>query len=162
MPGFEGSYEVSDMGHVRSVDRVVVDSRGRGFRRRGQILKPKHNNMGYPYVCLGRPNSRLVHRLVLMAFVGPCPEGMVGCHNNDIPTDNRLENLRWDTMAANQFDRIANGNNAFANQTHCKRGHEFTPKNTRIKLSGSGRECRECDRLRGSHAKRIKRSEMSA
>ena len=51
-----------------------------------------------------------VHRLVLEAFVCECPEGMEGCHDNDIPNDNRLANLRWGYPKHNAEDRIKNGN----------------------------------------------------
>ena len=44
--------------------------------------------------------------MVLETFVGPCPKGMEACHNNDIKTDNRLSNLRWDTKSNNTFDAI--------------------------------------------------------
>jgi hypothetical protein len=54
-----------------------------------------------------------VHRLVLEAFVGPCPAGMEACHNNGVRTDNRLENLRWDTRSANCRDRIRHGTTNF-------------------------------------------------
>jgi hypothetical protein len=50
-----------------------------------------------------------VHRLVLLAFVGPCPAGMQCCHENDKHDDNRLENLRWDTPKANSRDAKRNG-----------------------------------------------------
>lgn len=56
-----------------------------------------------------RGKFRLVHRLVLEAFVGPCPAGMEGCHNNGCPSDNRLQNLRWDTRLANNADKIRHG-----------------------------------------------------
>lgn len=52
----------------------------------------------------------LIHRLVLLAFVGPCPDGMEACHYPDQnPANNRLENLRWDTRAGNEKDKIENG-----------------------------------------------------
>lgn len=88
-----------------------------------------------------------MHRLVLLAFVGPCPDGMEACHANDIPTDNRLANLRWGTHADNMRDRIENGGNPFVNQTHCKRGHEFSDENTRLGSNGE-RNCRACARAR--------------
>ena len=63
---------------------------------------------GYLAVTLwrkGQQNTKYVHRLVLEAFVGPCPPGMEACHNNSNPADNRLSNLRWDTRQANHKDK---------------------------------------------------------
>lgn len=57
----------------------------------------------------GREVRTEVHRIVLEAFVGRCPNGMEACHNNGIPTDNRLENLRWDTHSSNMQDTILHG-----------------------------------------------------
>jgi len=48
-----------------------------------------------------------VHRLVLEAFVGPCPHGCEACHRNNDPSDNRIENLRWDTKQSNLADYLA-------------------------------------------------------
>ncbi len=54
----------------------------------------------------GKPAMIFVHREVLKAFVGPPPPGMIACHNNGNSTDNRLENLRWDTHASNMRDIV--------------------------------------------------------
>jgi hypothetical protein len=53
-----------------------------------------------------RISDQYVHRLILFAFVGPCPESMECCHNNGIPCDNRPENLRWGTRTDNIQDAI--------------------------------------------------------
>lgn len=57
----------------------------------------------------GRDRMFRVSRLVLLAFIGSCPEGMQACHNNGNSFDNRLENLRWDTPKENQRDRVKHG-----------------------------------------------------
>lgn len=77
------------------------------------------------------------------AFVGPCPEGMEVCHNNGDCTDNRLENLRYDTKSANMLDRVRHGTHHNANKTQCLRGHLFTEENTKRTAKG-GRACRTC------------------
>jgi hypothetical protein len=79
-----------------------------------RILKQAINTTtGCRFVTLARDRVHynfLVHCLVLEAFVGPRPNGMQGCHfPNQNYSDNRLENLRWDTPAGNWGDRIANG-----------------------------------------------------
>lgn len=112
--GYEGHYEVSDLGRVRSLDRVVphVRSKSGTCRRVGLILKPGIDTDGYCMVLLyrdGRRELRKVHQLVLEAFAGPCPAGMQGCHDNRTPADNRLKNLRWDTPEGNHADRVRHG-----------------------------------------------------
>lgn len=158
IPGYEGLYEVSDHGRVRSLDRRYIRADGIATRRRGRILKPVMNGSSKHQVYLCAPGEKqkpqLVHRLVLTAFVGPCPEGMEACHSNDVPTDNRLANLRWDTRSANMNDRVRNGRDPQANKTHCPQGHEYSHENTYIAPSGR-RSCRVCRREAGArYAKR--------
>jgi hypothetical protein len=105
VPGFEGLYEVSDMGRVRSLDRVITQM-GRGGKmisllRRGRVLRPGPSTAGHLTVALGRGKSHLVHYLVLRAFVSPRPEGMECLHLNGVETDNRLENLAWGSRSEN-------------------------------------------------------------
>lgn len=57
----------------------------------------------------GRPRTYNPHRLVLEAFVGPCPDGMECCHNDGNPANNVLANLRWDTRFANAMDKYRHG-----------------------------------------------------
>jgi len=71
-------------------------------------LKPFVSN-GYSRVHLGLGNKKSIHRLVLETFVGPCPENMECCHNNGDKSDNRVENLRWDTKSNNSKDDIRHG-----------------------------------------------------
>lgn len=101
-------YEVSDLGRVRSNDRMVY-----GYFKPGRILKVgerRHKGrLNHISVRLGRGKSLRVHRLVLEAFVGPCPPGHEGCHNDGDPTNNRLSNLRWDTRSGNMQDAIRHG-----------------------------------------------------
>lgn len=106
--GFDG-YEVSDLGNVRS---WRLTGKRTGMRAETpKALRPLPNR-GYFRVALsaaGKPHYRSIHRLVLEAFVGPCPEDMEGCHDNGNPADNRLENLRWDTRVGNFADKVRHG-----------------------------------------------------
>ena len=144
--GYEGLYEVSDHGRVRSLDRTVSYSKEWNRRLSGRVLKsPLSVNGGYPQVRLTKNNrgsTKSIHRLVLEAFVGPCPEGMQACHYDDDPTNNRLENLRWGTRSHNERDKLRNGNHNNAKKTHCPQGHEYTPENTY--LYRGRRDCRIC------------------
>lgn len=75
-------------------------------------LKPGRHSSGYQQFQFYDNYKRkpmFVHRLVLEAFVGPCPEGMEACHNDGDCTNNRLENLRWDTRLSNIHDKQAHG-----------------------------------------------------
>lgn len=98
-------YEVSNLGRVRSRRPIS----GRGPRTEWRQLS-LYTQRGYPFVAL-TPGAkrRFVHRLVLEAFVGPCPDGMEACHNNGVRTDNRVKNLRWDTRLANHADQTKHG-----------------------------------------------------
>jgi hypothetical protein len=105
--GYEGLYEVSDLGRVRSLPRQTA----RGILG-GRVLKPQPNTGGYLMVRTSRQSkcpTRLVHRLVLEAFVGPCPDGMETLHGPGGKLDNRLVNIRWGTPVENQRDMIRDG-----------------------------------------------------
>lgn len=112
IPGHEGIYEVSDLGRVKSLSRAV--RLGRGFRIVPEkILIGRVSSRGYIRITLRKNNrttTTFAHRLVLLAFVGPCPEGMEARHfpSND-RTDCRLANLSWATKAVNDSDRHFHG-----------------------------------------------------
>lgn len=150
--GFEGLYEVSDHGRVRSVDRSFTRSTGRSYTVRGRVLKESKAGRGYPRVTLyqGGPKARYVHRLVLEAFEGECPKGRIACHWDDDPTNNHLSNLRWGTPSENNHDKVRNGNDHNARKTHCAQGHEYTLENTRHYVTPQGhnmRVCRTCQKV---------------
>jgi hypothetical protein len=148
IPLWEGFYEVSDQGRVRSLDRIVKTAAG-PRRYLGKMLRPGTNRHGYPVVVLSRAGRRgktaKVHRLVLEAFVGPCPDGMEGCHNNGDRADARLPNLRWDTPSANQYDRRLHGTDHQVAKTECPQGHPYDDENTKVIPSRpTARYCRAC------------------
>lgn len=108
VPNFEGRYEVSDWGRVRSLDHT--DRRGQ--KRKGRFLSSGLNRYGYPQVGLslhGKLKTFTAHRLVLTVFVGPRLEGMQCCHNDGVKANNHLSNLRWDTCLSNMRDKAKHG-----------------------------------------------------
>ena len=98
--GFEGIYKVSDQGNVVN---IITQ------KYKAQCVNKKENR---PYLALWKNNKCKIvkpHRLVLEAFVGKCPQGMEGCHNDGNPFNNHLSNLRWDTPKNNHADKIRHG-----------------------------------------------------
>jgi len=99
--------------------RIRRDAGGQGAQA-GWILKPRRGSRATKEGKVlnwcanlyrgGKRHPRLVHRLVLEAFVGKRPEGLECCHGDGDPANNRLENLRWDTSKANGADLIRHGN----------------------------------------------------
>ena len=151
VPGFEGIYEVSDRGRVRSLDRMVGGQYNkRPYLCRGQLLTPVAGRKGRLFVGL-KHNSRLeqwpIHQLVATVFIGPRPVGAECCHGDGDHLNNHVENLRWDTRSSNERDKRLHGTNPQINKTHCPQGHEYTPENTRISRQG-WRSCKICSRER--------------
>lgn len=150
--GYEGSYEVSDLGGVRSLERVAMRRNGSPMPVPARILKTYRTPpVGYRAVKLqnGGRETRVglrVHVLVLEAFVGPRPEGYVGCHNDGDIDNNTPPNLRWDTQKANLADMKAHGTDWQSRVTRCPQGHEYTLENTYINPTSGGRICRICMR----------------
>lgn len=114
IPGWEGLYSVSDSGLVRSDRRQIVLSPMWMGRKSKQ----------YAAVALYRGGTRQcykVHALVLLAFVGPRPDGLKGCHRDDDPKNNTLPNLYWGTQADNQRDIVMNGRSSQHKLSHEQR-----------------------------------------
>ena len=113
VPGYEGYYQVSVFGNVRSVDRRVVHETGFVQNRRGKILNlvPLGTD-GYLCVRLskdGHAVTRKVHQLVLEAFVGPRPPGYEARHLDGNNMDNRAPKLAWGTPKQNVQDTLCHG-----------------------------------------------------
>lgn len=110
VPGFEGLYEVSDLGRVRSLDRTVIRRAKSGphpKRIKGKMLVLWKHPTGYRcvYLCKdGETFVMTVQKVVADTFLGPRPEGTEVCHWDGDKTNNRLENLRYDTRKANRED----------------------------------------------------------
>jgi len=160
--GYIGLYDVSNMGRIRSRARKIRHSSGGSASLKERVGYGHLTEYGYRAFTLSDDTAtatRMVHNLVLEAFVGPRPEGYDGCHNNGQGTDNRLVNLRWDTKSANSVDTVIHGTHPQARKTHCPQGHEFTGENTYRTTEGY-RRCRTCNPSGGggnaskSHCKR--------
>lgn len=106
--GFEGSYEVSSYGRIRSLDREWEQKSRNGtiytHRKKGVMLQPGIASNDYPTVCLGRGNTRTLHSLVAEAFVGPCPPGEEVRHKDDNRRNPEWDNLEYGTRGDNVQD----------------------------------------------------------
>lgn len=118
IPGHFG-YEASDMGRLRSIDRTIVFEayttrcgveRAASVRKfKGRILRPARCASGHWSTPLGRGSGKFVHVLVMLAFVGPPPEGHEVAHNDGDPSNNSLSNLRYATRSGNMLDKVHHG-----------------------------------------------------
>lgn len=109
--GFEGFYQVSNLGRVRSLDRVIKSCDGRSYSCKGQLLKPR---LKKGYLCLHLSNKPrnyhvTVHRLVALSFVDGYFEGAQINHIDGVKTNNTPANLEFCTSAHNVNHSIATG-----------------------------------------------------
>ena len=99
IPGWEyEGYDISSCSRIRN--------------RHGRILRQAISDRGYRFIVLcrnSRPRAFRVHRLLMHAFIGPCPDGMEVNHKNGIKTDNRLENLEYVTRSQQALHAYALG-----------------------------------------------------
>ena len=121
VPGFT-HYQVSNQGRVRS---RKPPARSKKPRKEWKILKPYRMKNGYLVIKLadcGKGIAYLVHRLVLEAFVGPCPDGMEARHVKDNDrSNNRLDNLCWGTRQENADDVLRHGRRVCGERCHASK-----------------------------------------
>ena len=153
--GYEGRYQVSDLGHIWS---DVT----------GTLMKTAAGSHGYPTVKFrknGEYATFCVHRVVADHFVEHPAGNDVVCHNDGVRTNNAATNLRWGTPSDNMQDSIRHGTHVNTNKTACKHGHPYLPNN--LMVDGRGRRdsvlcCTVCRRGCGTsslrrllHCKRV-------
>lgn len=127
--GYEGMYQVSNLGNVKSLSRLM---KIRGWLlSKEKLLKPRANNYGYTSVVLsdGKTQKQLrIHRLVLEAFIPNINELPEVNHINCIRDDNRLSNLEWISKSDNRKHSYACGNRCSKgkNNGNYKGGKQWT------------------------------------
>lgn len=122
--GYEGLYEVSDLGRVRSLDRFVSHRYGGQQLKRGKVLAPCCHRHGYPKVGLWKNGAQkvpCVHVLVAAAFLGPCPAGMEVLHGKNGCKDCHLSNLRYGTHKQNGQDMLRDGTAQTGTKQHASK-----------------------------------------
>jgi hypothetical protein len=142
--GYEGTYEVSADGQVRSLPRNTT--------RGGVLSRRMAKRGGYWAVNLvqdGRERTRMVHTILAEAFLGPRPSPRHQVRHLDGDALNcTVTNLAWGTPRENMLDRIAHGTDPNASKTECLRGHPYDAGNTYVAPGGVRRSCRACQRAR--------------
>lgn len=157
--GYEGCYEVSDHGRVRSLPRIAARRTKGDVPVRGQLLTIRPHR-GYPAAKLsvnGVSRWRCVHILICEAWYGPRPPGLECRHLDDDRTNASPSNLRWGTRAENMADRVRNGIDPNRSKTRCPQDHPYSPENTHTSPDGR-RYCRTCMRIWDRRYKARKRA----
>ena len=102
--GYEGYYEVSNLGRVRSIDRFVIDKTGRRQFKKGTLLNYRPDRQGYCIVSLSinrKYKTKCVHTLVADAFI-PNPDNLPQVnHKDEVKSNNCVDNLEWCTAKYN-------------------------------------------------------------
>jgi hypothetical protein len=159
VPGYEGFYEASNQGRIRSLDRMVRTNGGALRLSPGQILAGGTYKDGHKHITLCREGTRRTftfHSVIMLTFAGPCPEGQQIRHLNGVPDDNRWApgdsaeqviaaggNLIYGTAKENAEDRDQrHGTNYEMNLTHCPQNHAYDEANT-YRYKGA-RQCKTC------------------
>jgi hypothetical protein len=123
VPLYEGRYEVSNLGRVRSLDTTCAFGNQK-IKKAGKLLKLLPDKDGYLTVTLsinGNHKNAKVHTLVLETFVKARPKNKECRHRNGIPSDNRFKNLSWSSHSRNERDKILHGtqvNNDYKGSKH--------------------------------------------
>lgn len=101
--GYEGLYQISSLGRVRSLDKTIITKHGHKRTFKGQIIKP-NISAGYYSVNLhhkGKAKTIRIHRLLAIAFLEGYKPGLVVNHKDENPLNNDLSNLEWCTQKYN-------------------------------------------------------------
>src|SRR5699024_9932086 len=98
IPNYEGYYQVSSLGRVKSLDRIITYSNGKEVYTKGKIIKQSkdsHNRLRLILNKNGKKKNYFVHSLVVLSFIGEKPDNYIVAHCNGDNNDNRLSNLRY-------------------------------------------------------------------
>lgn len=140
--GYEGIYQVSHIGNVRSLDRLAKPGKGNGFRE-GRILRPGTNSDGYLIVCLYRKGVQWtyrIHQLVAIAFLKhvPCGSKIVVDHKDNDRINNALDNLQLISHRENCSKDLKGGTSKYVGVSWAKNVNKWLAQ---IKINGG------CNRL---------------
>lgn len=110
--GYEGYYQVSNLGRIKSLARFVLHKNGRKVKRKERILKPSKMGDGYLSVCFrvcNNVNKQYIHRVVAKNFLKKPSYANCVNHINGVKHDNRLSNLEWVNHIENHAHAVRAG-----------------------------------------------------
>lgn len=142
--GYEDSYEVSNFGRVRSIERQVINRLGRSRIIKARNMKTLVARNGYEMIDLSKNGTKRrfsVHRLVAMAFKPTEREGVEVMHLDHNRLNNHVSNLEWGTHKENALTSVKAGRYFNQRKTRCPRGHEYSGVNKQ-----GYRVCPRCNR----------------
>ncbi len=150
-PPEPGLYEVSDIGRIKSLPRVVMRSNGAPQTVKERILKPYPDRKGYLYHNLivdGEKKRVYVHQAVALTFIGPRPPGALCLHGDGDNQNNCASNLRYGSLSDNSLDAVKHGTHQMTRKTTCPMGHPYSEENTIHRKSKNCRDCAACRRMK--------------
>jgi NUMOD4 motif. len=155
--GYEGLYQVSNMGNIKSLGRYVQD-RGNTYyiKEKMKIFHAKANDYGRLQLYKnGKPKNVYAHRLVAEAFLPNTQNKKTVNHKNGIKTDNRVENLEWATYSENNIHAIETGLNGSEQRRNCKGSIAVEQYDEEMRLIARHPSMREAERNTGVDATSI-------
>ena len=134
--GYNGKYQVSNFGNVRSTDRYYRQDNGKGFESehlyKGKMLKPFYTERGYKRIGLsqkGKVKYYTIHKLVAMAFISNPNNLPQVNHKDGNKENNKVDNLEWcDSIYNNRHARIMGlnkGNKGISYKNRCLKAVEY-------------------------------------
>ncbi len=121
VPNYDGYYQASSTGRVKSLDRTLIDKNGRKRFLKGKLIKSYIKKDGYKNICLSKNGVQkilTIPQVIAITFLGHIPNGnkLVVDHRNGIKTDDRLENLRIVTNRANSSTCFRSNKKSFTSK----------------------------------------------
>ncbi len=107
---YEGLYQVSNLGRVKSVERIKTIPPNKTYTQKSFIMKPYYHYNGYPIITLSKNGIRfkdVVHRIVAKHFIENPENYKYVCHKDDNPLNNKADNLYWGTQQDNMNDKVS-------------------------------------------------------